>query len=79
MVIYFDFESFLLPAAGCDASTDQTATRVIAKHEPCGIAWVLVDDHSNVPYFNHVDSSEGCMGKFVRMLHSLARDIRERQ
>ena len=62
LVIYFDFESFLLPVAGCDAATDQSSTRVIEKHEPCGFALAVVDHHSNVSYFHHVDSSEDCMG-----------------
>ena len=79
LVIYFNFESFLLPVAGCDAATDQSSTRVIEKHKPCGFALAVVDHHSNVPYFHHVDSSEDCMGNFVRMLHSLARDIHERK
>ena len=72
-------ESFLLPVAGCDAATDQSSTRVIEKHKQCGFALAVVDHHSNVPYFHHVDSSEECMGNFLRMLHSLARDIHERK
>ena len=52
---------------------------MIEKHKPCGFALAVVDHHSNVPYFHHVDNSEGCMGNFVRMLHSLARDIHKRK
>ena len=52
---------------------------MIEKYEPCGFAFAVDDHHSNVPYFHHVDSSEDCMGNFVRMLPSLARDIYERK
>ena len=79
LVIYFDFESFLLLVAGCDAATDQSSTRVIEKHKPFCFALAVVDHHSNVSYFHHVYNSEDCMGNFVRMLHSLARDIHERK
>ena len=58
LVIYCDFESFLLPVAGSDAADDQSSTRVIEKHEPCGFALAVVDHHSNVPFLHHVDSSE---------------------
>ena len=57
LVKYFDFESFLLPVAGYDAATDQSSTGVIEKHKPCGFALAVVDHHSNVPYFNHMDNS----------------------
>ena len=77
-VIYFDFESFLLPVARFDAATDQSSTRAIEKHKPCAFALAVVDHHSNGPYFHHVDSSEDCVGNIVRMLNSLARDILER-
>ena len=70
---------FFYPSLDVYAATDQSSTRVIEKHEPCGFALAVVDHHSNVPYFHHVDSSEDCMGNFVRMLHSLARDIHERK
>ena len=79
LVNYFDFESFLLPFAGYDSATDQSSTRVIEKHEPCGFALAVFDHDSNVPYFNRMDSSEDCMCNFVLMLHSLARDIHERK
>ena len=77
LVIYFDVESYLLPIAGCDAATDQLSTSLTEKHEPCGFALAVVNHHSKVPYFHRWDSSEYCMGNFVRMLHSLARDIHE--
>ena len=79
LVSYFEFESFLLPAAGCDAATNQSSTRVIEKHEPCGFALIVVDNHSNVPHFHRLDSSKNCRGKFFRMLHSVARELHERR
>ena len=72
MVIYFDFESFLRIVAECDAAADQSSTGVVEKHEPCGFALAVIDHHSNIPYFEHVDSSEDCMDNSVRMLHWLA-------
>ena len=36
LVIYFDFESFLCPLAGCTPHGNISYTRVIEKHEPCG-------------------------------------------
>ena len=65
LVIYFGFESFLLPAAACDAATDQSSTRVIERLEPCGFTSAVDDRHSDVPHFNQVDSSELCMSIFV--------------
>ena len=58
LVIYFGFESFLLPVAACDEATDQSSTRVIERLEPCGFASAVDDRHSDVPSFNQVDSSE---------------------
>ena len=70
---------FLLTVAGCDAATDQSSIRVIEIHEARGFALAVVDRHSNVPYFSHVDNSKNCMGNIVRMLLSLAKDIHERK
>ena len=51
LVIYFEFESFLKPVAGCDAATDQSSTLVIEKHEPCGFALAAVDITRMNPIF----------------------------
>ena len=75
LVIYFDFEPFLLRVARCDAATDRSSTRVVGKHDPCGFALAVNDHHLIVTYFNQVDSSEDRMGNLVWMLHSLARDM----
>ena len=63
LVIFFDFECFLLPVAGCDEATDQSPTRVIEKHEPCGFALAVVYHHSNVPYFHSNGQLRGLHGQ----------------
>ena len=75
LVIYFDFESFLCPVAGCTPHGNNSYTRVIEKHEPCGFSLAVIDHCSTKPIFFHVDSSEDCITKFVNMLHTLAKDI----
>ena len=79
LVIYFDFESFLYPVAGCTPHGNNSYTRVIEKHEPCGFSLAVIDHYSTKPIFFHVDSSEDCITKFVNMLHTLAKDIYKRK
>ena len=79
LVIYFDFESFLCPVAGCTPHGNNSYTRVIEKHEPCGFSLALIDHYSTKPIFFHVDSSEDRITKFVNMLHTLAKDIYKRK
>ena len=79
LVIYFDFESFLCPVAGCTPHGNNSYTRVIEKHEPCGFSLAVIDHYSTKPIFFHVDSSEDCITKYVNMLHTLAKDIYKRK
>ena len=79
LVIYFDFESFLYPVAGCTPHGNNSYTIVIEKHEPCGFSLAVIDHYSTKPIFFHVDSSEDCITKFVNMLHTLAKDIYKRK
>ena len=79
LVIYFDFESFLYPVAGCTPHGNNSYTRVIEKHKPCGFSLAVIDHYSTKPIFFHVDSSEDCITKFVNMLHTLAKDIYKRK
>ena len=75
LVIYFDFESFLRLVSACKRPSDKAVTQVKEIHEPCGFALTVIDHHSSMPTFHHVDSSPVCITNFVKMLHKLARDI----
>ena len=79
LIIYFNFESFLCPVAGCTPHGNNAYTRVIEKHEPSGFSLVVIDHNSTIPIFLHVDSSEDCVTKFVNLLHTVAKGIHKRK
>ena len=51
LIIYFDFETFLLPVAGCDAATDQSSTRVIESTSHVDLLWQLLIITRIIPIF----------------------------
>ena len=76
LVIYSDFESFLCQVPGCTPHGNNSYTRILKNHKPCGFSLAVV---SHKPIFFHVNSSEDCFTNFVHMLHTLAKNIFKRK
>ena len=77
VVIYFDLESLIVPT---NVSQNQDSkTRVLEKHEPCGFCFAIIEEGSDQPAYLSIDRSESCMKKLAHQLQSVAREVYQRK
>ena len=77
VVIYFDLESLIVPT---NVSQNQDSkTRVLGKHEPCGFCFAIIEEGSDQPAYLSIDRSESCMKKLAHQLQSVAREVYQRK
>ena len=75
VAIYFDIESIIRPIATCSNRPSISSTQALEKHEPCGVAYAVIEAKSKRIIDFKLRRSPDCMDWFVEAIESLAHKI----